>query len=448
MYNTLLLPDLRLMLEENDVTSLAEFCNALYPAVVAEVLNELDTIEVWRVLENCSLERQSEIMQFLSLPKQAELVQDLDRNRLSRLLEIMSPDDRVDLLSRLDEDRVESLMPLIAQVERADIRKLLSYPEHSAGAIMTTDYASLTENITVGEALERLRKQAPDSETIYYIFILDEGRRLHGIITLRQLILARPSTILSDIMSHDVISVRVDDDQEIVAQMLAKYDFIAIPVVDNQNRLVGIVTHDDILDVVQEEANEDAFRLAAVEPMEDGYLSTPAIRIAWNRGIWLFILMVTGLATAGVLDYYKQVSDSFKWMMAFIPLILASGGNAGSQSATLVIRTIAMDALSKDDRRFLIFREIGLASLLGFGMTLLAGIFVIVIFKLTAMQSLVVCLTVFLVVMMGTVSGAVLPLLFKHLGMDPALMSNPLIAALVDVLGVVIYYNVAIMLLI
>ena len=446
MYNPLLLPDLRQMIEENDTLGLKEFCEALYPGVTAEVLDGLDPDDIWRVLANCSLERQVEIIEYMDLPLQSELVENLDREHLSKLLEKMAPDDRADLLARMPE-RVEDLLPLIAHAERADIRRLLSYPEESAGSIMTTDYASLPEDITVGEALDQLRLQAPDRETIYYVYIVDEGRRLRGILTLRELILAKPDTLISEISSRDVISVRVDDDQEYVVQELAKYNFIAIPVVDNQNQLVGIVTHDDALDIVQEEADEDALLAAAVQPMEDSYLDTPLATIAWSRGIWLVFLMGAAMVTAAVLKRYEDMPATFKWMIAFIPLVLACGGNVGAQSATLVIRAMALEKLSGSENMRMIRREVLLAGLLGGTLAAFSFLFAWLAFGHNRAEAAVVSLSVLLVVLTGTVAGAVLPISFKRIGMDPALMSNPLLAALVDVVGVLIFYNVAIWLL-
>lgn len=449
MYNQLLLPDLRVMLQEDDKEGLREFCEVLHPAVAAEVLEGLDAGEIWTVLENCSLPRQVEIFEYLSLPRQIELVDVLGKERLSRLIEEMSPDNRVDLLERLDPERVEAVLPLIAQAERSDIRKLLSYPEDSAGSIMTTEYASLPEDISVAEALERLRRQAPDSETIYYVYIIDEGRRLDGFISLRELILARPTAKLSEIMQRDVISVRVDDDQEFVAQELARYDFIAIPVVDNQNRLVGIVTHDDALDVVREEATEDTHLLGAVAPLEDSYLETPLRKLAWNRGRWLLFLGVVALATAMVLRGYedKNRTEQYEWMILFLPLVLASGGNAGSQSATLVIRALALGEMGRQENVRLARRELAVGLALGGGLAALGFAAAQFGFHLGLEKAAIVGVTVLLVVLLSTVSGALLPLGLRQLGADPALMSNPLIAALVDVLGVVIYYTVAILML-
>ena len=447
MFNSLLLPDLRQMLDEGDDAGLREFCEALHPAAIAEVLQEMPSVDDWRVLSHCSLVRQVEIFEHLSLARQVELIDLIGRDRLSKIIEEMSPDDRADLLSRLDPQRVESLLPLIAQAERADIRKLLSYPEHSAGSIMTTEYASLPENITVREALDRLRQQAPNSETIYYIYILDADRHLRGMTTLRQLILSRPDTLLADIMNRDSIAVRVDDDQELVARELARYDFIAIPVVDNQNRLVGIITHDDVLDIVQEEAEEDVLRAGAVEPFEDGYLETPLRIIAWKRGVWLVFLSFMALITAEIIHRFEHVSLVHVWMVSFLPLVLASGGNTGSQSATLVIRLIALGKPAGSESFRLLGREVVVGLMLGILLATADFIFVRYWFDHSWTESFVVAVTVCGVVMLGTIWGTLLPLAFRKLGMDPALMSNPLIAAFMDMMGVVLYNTVAVILL-
>jgi magnesium transporter len=353
----------------------------------------------------------------------------------------MPADDRVDLLERMDQEEVEKLLPLVAQAERADIRKLLSYPEESAGSIMTTEYASLPADITVQEAINRLRLQAPSRETIYYVYITDSDRHLIGFLSLRHLIAAKPTAKLSDVMERDVISVRVDDDQEFVAGEISKYDFLAIPVVDNQNKLVGIVTHDDAADVLQEEATEDQQRLAAVEPLEDAYLQTPLRTIAWKRGMWLVILLGASFATAFVIGMFVSGEEERNWMMMFLPLVLACGGNTGSQSATLIIRTLALGEAGRSGAARIAFRELLLGSMLGSSLGVIA--FTIGCTLVAPPHAAVVGITVMLVVMVGTVIGAMLPIWFKWIGVDPALMSNPLIASLSDIMGVVIFYNIA-----
>jgi magnesium transporter len=441
MFGQLLLPELRELIQLNDTAGMREFLDALHPATSAEVLENLSPADVWTVLGAAPLERQAEVFGYFDPTRQVQLVKSIDRPRLSRLIETMAPDDRVSLLKGMDPDQVELLLPLMAQAERNDIRRLLSYPDGSAGSIMTTDYASLPEHITVAEALDQLRRQAPDRETIYYIYILDEDRKLDGFVTLRTLILARPNAKLDDIMERDVFAVRVDDDQELVAQQMAKYDFLAIPVVDQQNRLVGIITHDDVIDVLQEEATEDVYRAGAVSPLEDSYLATPLRKIIWGRGVWLVGLLATGFVSAAVLKHFRPGATEAEWAVAFLPLVLASGGNSGSQSATLVIRALTIERLSRADCIRLLGRELLMATMLGVALMLEA--LLLAMFLEHPSKAMVVAMTVFMLVWMGSMAGALLPLAFKKLGMDPAMMSNPLIAALVDITGGVIYYSVA-----
>ena len=444
MINTLLGPDLRLMIEEGDDDGLRAFCEELHPAALAEVLADLDDEIVWRVLSHCGLARQVEIFAFLSLHRQVELVDAIGKERLSKLVAEMSSDDRVDLLSRLDPVRVENLLPLMAQADRADVRRLLSYPEDSAGSIMTTEYASLPEDLSVGEALQALRKQAPDAETIYYIYVLGPDRRLDGFVSLRDLVMARPSRRVGELMRRDVVSARVDDDQEEVAAQVMRYDVLALPVVDEQNRLVGIVTHDDAMDVVRAEAEEDVLRMGGVEPLADSYAETGVFELAWKRGKWLVFLAVMALVTAQVLGRFESSGAQFAWLVMFLPLVLGSGGNAGSQSAALIIRAIALGEEGTDGPLKLAGRELLVGGVLGSLLATVGFVSGLIWFRLGAAESGMVAGTVWLVVMLGTVCGSLLPLASKRAGLDPALMSTPLITAVMDVTGVVLYYGVGV----
>lgn len=441
MYGQLLLPEVQELLQQQDTAGLREFCEALHPAVIAQVLESLDNDQICAVLDCCGLHRRVEIVEFLPPNRQLDLVRGMDRAHLAPLVQEMSPDDCVDLLEQMDHGEVEKLLQLLAQSQRLDIRKLLSYPEHSAGSIMTTDYASLPLGISVGDALNQLRLQAPNKETIYYVYILDGDRRLRGFVTLRRLILAKTSALVDSIMERDVISVRVTEDQEKVAQLMARFAFLAVPVVDGQDQLVGIITHDDVLDVLQEEATEDAQRLAGVQPIETSYLTTPLWTIAWKRGGWLLFLFCAGFGSAHVLQTFQGLSKIYEWLALFVPLVIATGGNAASQTATLVIRTMALGELTKDAIPRLIRRELAVGLILGTSLTLCG--FILSLGLITPYQSLVVVGTVPMVVVMGTMIGAVLPITLKSFGMDPALMSTPLIASLLDVFGIVLYFNVA-----
>lgn len=438
-FNTLLLPDLREMLAEHDDAGVGVFCAELYPGVVAEVLEGVDPAQAWAVLSHATPHRQAEIFEYFPIDVQVDLVKTIPRQDLSRIIEEMAHDDRVDLISRLDEELVDDLMPLIAHAERVDILRLLEYPENSAGALVTTDYASLPADITVGEALDRLRIQAPSRETIYYIYVVDDQRHLLGLVTLRKLIMAKPQTKVGDLMLRDVISVHVEDGREFVSNEILRHGFLAIPVVDKENKLAGIITHDDAATVQNEEAERDAYRQAAVAPLEDGYLDTPLLTLAWKRGIWLVILLGASSLTAHVLNFFEPGEAT--WMVLFLPLVLASGGNAGSQSATLVVRAISQDE-TKGQARRIAWREVRIGAILGTTLAAIAFVIAWMLLSRTEYAS-TVGLTVFAVVGFGTFFGAMLPMGLNHVGVDPALMSNPLIASLSDMLGVVIYYNMA-----
>ncbi len=446
-YKPLLQPDLKLMLIENDLIGLQQFCEVLNPAIVAEVLSGLDSQSTWRVLSSTNIEHQAEIFEFVEPKQQIELVDSVDREHLSKLIEAMSPDDRLGLLEHMDEEQIEALLPLIAQAERDEIRKMLSYPENSAGAMMTTEYASLPEDIPVSEALNLLRQQAPNRETIYYVFVVDAGRHLQGVISLRELIMARPAALLADVMTKDVVSVNVKDDQDEAAKLIARFDLIALPVLDEDNRLVGIITHDDVLDVIQEEANKDAYLQAAIDPLEHSYFSTPLLTIASKRGVWLLFLSIMALVTARALRSFGDEAASQPWLEWFLPLVLASGGNTGSQSATLVIRAMAIATMNSRDKVRLAIREFLTGLILGLTLGVFSWLALQGLFGRDPIQSGVVALTIAMVVTMGSVVGSMLPILFDRLGMDPAIMSNPLIASLSDFMGVVIYFSAAIWLL-
>ncbi|MFN7811649.1 MAG: magnesium transporter [Planctomycetia bacterium] len=437
--NPILIPELRAMLAEGDVAGLREVAAELHPATAAEFTEGLDDRELWRTLEAAGVQRQAEIFPYYPLNRQVELVKAGDREHLGPLLEHMAPDNRADLLRALDPELVEEILPLVAKAERHDIRMLLSCPEGSAGALMTTEYASLPADVSAGEAIARLRSQAPDSESIYYIYVLDADRRLLGFVSLRDLILARPTALVSDLMQRDPISVRVEEPRERVVEKLARFDFIAIPVVDEHDRLVGIVTHDDVLDAVRQEATDEAQRIAAITPLGAGYLEAALVSMTWKRGVWLAILFATAAVTAMVLAKWRS---PHAWLVAFIPLVIASGGNSGNQSATLVITALSTGDCTLGDWPRILRRELILGLLLG-GLLAIPGYLLAVVYAPTPAAALVIPLTVAGVVLMGTLVGSTLPLLFRSLGLDPALMSNPFVSAIVDVVGLVLYMGIA-----
>lgn len=449
MYNTLLLPELREMFSTGDNVGLSEVMTELHPATVADFSEGLTVDETWHLLDHAPVDRQAEVFSFFPLDKQVEMVDGVGRERMSKLLEAMPPDDRVDLLKRLRPEVVESLMPLMTKAERQDIRTLLSYPEGSAGSVMTTEYASLPADAMVSDAIGLLRQQAPSRETIYSIYVLDEDRHLLGFVSLQDLILANPTARVADIMQRDVISVRVDHDQEEAAQTLAKYDILALPVVDNQYRLVGIITSDDVIDVMIEEATEDAQKMGGVVPMAEDYLEAPLITVWRKRAAWLSCLFIAELFTFTALAHFEDEIAAILALSLFVPLCISTGGNSGSQAATLIIRAMAVGQISTRDW----WRALRHEMVVGVALGLTLGAIGFVRASMTPaavlgnadrwMLALVIAQAVAAICLWGTLVGSMLPLIFKRLGFDPGYASSPFVATFVDVTGIMIYFSIA-----
>lgn len=442
MINTLYLPELREMLAENHTAELEEFCGALHPARTAEFMEGLTSTEAWQVLQHAPMPLRVEIFAFFPPDRQVEMLANEDRNEAAHLIAEIAADDRVDMLQQVPAEIVDELLQLLPTEERRDILRLQAFPEGTAGAVMTTDVATLDENLPVKEALLELGKQAADVETIYYLYVVDDTKHLRGVVSARRLLtaMAKPDTLLRDLMETDLAVADVMDDQEEVAHKVAHYDLLAIPVVDAERRMLGIITHDDVIDVVREEATEDAHLSAAVAPLEETYLRTPILTLSRKRGVWLVILFIGGLLTAFALRYYESALEKFTWLSLFIPLIISSGGNSGSQSATLIITAMTTGDVEIRDWLRVVLRELAMGLVLGGSLALLG---LLAARMIAPEATFIVPCTLLLVVLSGTLCGATLPLIFKRLGLDPAMMSNPFVAGIVDVLGIVIYVQVA-----
>jgi magnesium transporter len=359
-------PEARLMLEKNDVAAMEAFCESLHPATVAEALADDFSVEdVWRILNTTSIANQAVIFAYFPLEWQVRLVEGTGRPHMARLIEQMSHDDRADLLRRLDPQVAESLLRLVDEADRRDIATLVKYPENTAGALMTTDYAWLPDGISVEQALDRLRLQAPNSETIYYVYVVNDQRRLLGVVTLRELILAPRKARINELTDGQPITVRVTDDREKVAQDMTRYDLLAIPVLDEENRLVGIVTYDDVMDVVVSEATEDVHRMGAVLPIEENYLEARFVLIWRKRAIWLACLFIAELFTFTALSYFEDAIAAIVVLSLFVPLCISTGGNSGSQAATLITRAMALGQVTGKDWLRVMRHEIAMGLVLG-----------------------------------------------------------------------------------
>ncbi|MHC2066438.1 magnesium transporter [Bremerella sp. T1] len=448
MINTLYLPELREMLSEHDSDGLREFCTALHPARTAEFMEGLTPEEAWGVLDHADLSLQGEILSYFDYHRQAEMLEARPPQSVAPVVATMSADDQVDLLGEVEEETAEQILACFSADDRRDVLRLSNYAEGTAGAIMTTEMARLSETLTAKEALAELTNQAEHLETIYYLYVVDDFGSLHGVVSTRDIVsaLSKPQKKLSEIMETEVIHANVLDDQEEVLRKMADYDLLAIPVVDEELRLVGIITHDDILDVVVEEAAEDAYRAAAVEPLEETYLRTSVLTLSRKRGVWLAVLFVGAFMTTFALEQFEADLARIPWLVIFIPLVISTGGNSGNQSATLVITALNKGEASIGDWWTIMRRELAMGLILGLIMAFM-GLLLALFKSPSAYSALVVPATLVLVVMAGTLIGSMLPLMFKKIGLDPALMSNPFVAGLIDLLGIVIYLKVALLLL-
>lgn len=457
-------PEVRLMLEEKNTEAMAAFCDSLHPATVAEALDDEFTPEqIWEILSTSNIRTQAAIFEYLPPARQVEMVEHA-RPQVGQLIGKMSHDDRADLLRRLPPRTVESLIRLVDEADRKDIATLVQYGENTVGALMTTDYAWLPAHVTTAEAIDMLRQQAPDKETIYYIYVLDEAtrrpdntpapRRLLGVISLRDIILAPRHSLIRDLMDTELVALHFNDELEKVTQVFQRYDFIAVPVVDDKYGLIGIVTHDDVLDVVTEEATESLQKQAAVGPIEGNYLEAKFWTVWYNRFKWLAVLFILQMVTINVMAHYEGEMKQVAFLLVFIPLCLSVGGNSGSQASTLVTRALALQQIELRDWLRVCRRELLMALVLAGGLGLLA-VARTWLFTPSQVQSDIsgigaefghlIWLVTFAVMgtcVTGALIGAVLPMLIKWIGGDPALMSSPFIATLSDVLGIIIYFNI------
>jgi magnesium transporter len=454
MRHPLLVPDLRELIHDGEIAGLRDFFADYHPGRVAELVDDLDTHDGDALFGILPPRHRAEILSYLDHDRQSRLVKAMPPKDAAELLHLMSHDERADLVNRLEEDVVDHVLPFLAQAEREDIRRLASYEPGTAGAVMTTDYVTLPPHITVREALERIRLEAPDRETIYYCYVVDHKRRLIGFVSLKKLILARRSAVIEDIMQRDVIYARVDEDQEAVARQIDKYDLLAIPVVDASDMLLGIITHDDAMDILRHEQTEDMLAFGGVSrdsgANEEPYWQSRIVEGVRRRIGWLLLLFLAGTITRYVSHHFNWVDDRFPKIDfdALVPLLIGTGGNAGSQTVGTIIRGLTLGEIQPSDLPRVLVRECLTGLLLGALLGTLGFFFTWILLGQPAAFALVMALAILGICLWANCVGALVPLMARRLGIDPAVVSAPLISTLVDATGLVIFYTVAIVLLI
>ncbi len=430
---------LRDAIQSNNFDNAFAAIKSLRPVDLADVLEELEPSLGWRLLER--LPSRAEVFTYFEPEQQVRLAREFPRATLAALVSEMPADERTDLFKRFDQNQRDMLLPALAHAEREDIRKLSSFVEGTAGALMTSDYAMLKKDMTVAQAMAYLRDEAPDAETIYQAYVVDEQRNLLGVVSLRDLILADLNKSLQDLMTSDVVRALVTDDQEDIAKKIARYDLLALPITDEDGVLVGIVTYDDAMDVVSEEVTEDIHKSAGVSTII-GNLKDASIGLLYRKRVfWLVLLVFGNLFSGAGIAHFEDIIAANIVLVFFLPLLVDSGGNAGSQSATLMVRALATGEVVMRDWLYLIGREAMVA--LALGCTMAAAVSILGYIRGDEIIALVLALSMVSIVMIGCMIGMSLPFVLSKFNFDPASASAPLITSVCDAVGVVIYLFIA-----
>lgn len=417
---------------------------------ILDVMNEVDIASLLSTLSDKELalafrlipkDKAAEVFSNMDTSMQTYLVTMFTEKELKELLDDLYMDDTVDMLEELPANLVKRILATVSASDRSMINQLLNYPEDSAGSIMTTEYVDLREEMTVGQAMAHIKKTGIHKETIYTCYIT-ERRKLVGIVSAKDLMTTDDDVPIKDLMETEIISVHTHADQEQVAQLFTKYDLLALPVIDQDGRMVGIVTFDDAMDVMVDEATEDITKMAAINPSEKTYFETSVLQHAKNRIPWLLILMFTSIITGTIITRYENAFAAIPLLVSFIPMLMDTGGNCGSQSATLIIRGIALDEIRFTDLFKVMFKEFRISLIVGAFLAVANGVRIFIQYHNPGLAVVIAC-SLMGTVIMAKLVGCILPLLAKKVNLDPAIMASPLITTLVDTFSILIYFNIA-----
>ena len=439
------------LLAKNQLKELREELSEMAYADIAEFIDELDddklAVKIFRIL---SKDISADVFAYLEPDKQSIIVQSITDSEIERLMDDLFLDDAVDFLEEVPANIVRRVLANTDKETRDLINRFLKYPENSAGSVMTIEMVELHDRLTVAEAIKSIRRNGVDKETIYTCYVIDDGRHLVGTIPLRRLLLNEEDTLITDIMTDEeqLIYVKTMDDQEEVAALAKKYDLLSVPVVDTEDRLVGIITIDDIVDIIEEEATEDFEKMASLLPSEEGYLKTGVLELAKNRIGWLLILMVTATFTGQIIEGFENQLATIAGLTACIPMLMGTGGNSGNQASTLIIRGLALGEVKIKDFFKVLWKEIRVSVMVGviLGIANVARMLIVRLATgsdVTNSVILVVSLSVVAVVIVSKTIGCTLPIIAKLLKLDPALMAGPLITTLVDAISLIVYFGFA-----
>ena len=429
------------LLEEHDFKKLKEELETIHPVDIVDAMEELDKKQRTLIFRLLAKEEAAEVFTDMDSDMREDLINALTDSELEEVMEEMYVDDTVDVLEEIPANVVDRLLMATDEDTRKKINALLQYPEDSAGSIMNIEYISLRREMTVADAILKIRQVGINKETIYTCYVT-EKKKLIGMVDVKDLLTAGESRKIEEIMDDNVLFARTLDDQEYVANMINKYGLVAIPIIDHEDCLVGIVTVDDAMLVLQDETTEDISIMAGVSPNEDSYFGTSVFQHAKNRSLWLMLLMLSATVTGEILGYYENAMAVMPVLITFIPMLMGTGGNCGSQSSTLVIRGLAVGEIEFKDIFRVIFKEIRIALIVGLLLSVVNGIRIYIMYDQNIMLALALGITMIAVVTMAKCIGCILPLLAKKLGLDPAIMAAPLITTILDTCTILVYFNI------
>ncbi|MCL2122204.1 MAG: magnesium transporter [Clostridiales bacterium] len=441
--NTKLFEELLLLLENREFRQLREALTELNKADAAEFLETLPEKQMLIVFRTLHKETAADVFSYLSPELQEKLITTITDREASAIIDELAVDDAVDALDELPANVVQRLLRYTSPETRQTINQFLNYPEFSAGSIMTSEFVHLKKEMTVQQAFERIRKVGLDSETVYTCYVTDANRRIEGVVTVRALFLASLETKIEEIMDKEVIYAHTSDNQEEAAQIISKYDFLSLPVVDQEDRLVGIITVDDIIDVIQEENTEDFEKMAAMRPSQTTYLKTSVLEMARNRVPWLLVLMVSATFTGGILSNFEHAISLMPILVTFIPMLMDTGGNSGAQSSTMIIRGLALGEVANKDLPRILWKEVRVSLCTGACLIIVNYARLLIIGSNNIAVNMTISIALLVTVTVANSLGGLLPVLAKNLKVDPAIMASPMITTIVDACALAVYFNLA-----
>ena len=431
------------LLRKGQYTKLRQAVQELNDADIADYIADMDEEEIVKVFRILPKDMAASVFSYLEIELQQLVITSLSDKDAGTIIDNMMSDDAKELMEEMPANMVKRLIANTSPDTRKAINHLMRYPEDSAGSIMTVEYIDLKENQTVAEAIERIRKMGLDSETINICYVLDSKRTLVGTVAIRYLLLSEPEDVIGSIMHRNVVSLHTLMDQEEVARMFRKYEFTAMPVVDNEDRLVGIITMDDVVDIMEEETTEDIEKMAAVMPSDKPYLKTSIFDAYKKRIPWLLLLMISATFTGKIITSFENALSRYVVLTAFIPMLMDTGGNAGGQASAIIIRGLSLDEIEFGDWLTVVWKEIRTAVLCGLTLALCNFLRLLLFDRVSVAVAFVVCITLLIAVVVAKFVGATLPMLAKKIGMDPAVMASPFITTIVDAISLLIYFRVA-----